>query len=217
MSWLKNYEQKKAEKAYQKDLTQWQQQCDNIQACLQLAQTFNGEQTDELMLKPNELLYYQVSGTGLIEQRLGPGQWQGRSSGVSVPIGHIGHSSIRYHVGSTKGTYVQGIPHDAVVDTGTTYITNQRLVFEGAKQTRECSFTKLLGVHHEPQSGETTLSVSNRQKPTTILYGTTVQSAFVFRLSLALAHYKNSVPQLIKQLEDTLVQQQQNQPRNPNI
>jgi hypothetical protein len=37
------------------------------------------------------------------------------------------------------------------------FITNKRVVFEGAKQTRECVFTKLVGVQHG--DGETPVGV----------------------------------------------------------
>jgi len=53
----------------------------------------------------------------------------------------------------------------------TVFITNQRVIFQGSKQTRECAFAKLIGFEHDDATGSTTFSVSNRQKPTTIHYG----------------------------------------------
>ena len=215
MGWLEEHKEKKEEKGYDTQISKWQSQCSNVTNCINLAQTFSGTTTDELMLQPGELLYLEATGVSLIEDRLGAGHWQGRSSGYSVPVAHIGGSAIRYHIGATKGTYIQGTPHPEAIDNGNVFITNKRLVFEGAKQTRECDFSKLLGYQHDEAEGSTTISISNRQKPITLHYGTEAAPAFEFRLSLALAHYKNSVPQLIEQLNNTLAQLQSNKPIDP--
>jgi len=62
-----------------------------------------------------------------------------------------------------RGHYVSGAPTPTAIDNGTVYVTNQRVIFQGSKQTRECKFAKLLGVQHDDVEGSTTLSVSNRQ------------------------------------------------------
>ena len=215
MGWLQEYKDKNEEMDHERQLAKWQAQCSNINNCIKLTQTFNGTTTDEIMLHPGELLYLKVNDVSLIEDRLGAGHWQGRSSGISVPVTHIGGSAIRYHIGATKGTYIQGTPHPEAIDTGAVYITNQRLIFEGAKQTRECDFNKLLGYQHDKTEGSTTISISNRQKPITLHYGAEAAPAFEFRLSLALSHYKNTVPQLIQQLNDTLTQLESTKPIDP--
>ncbi len=92
---------------------------------------------------------------------------------------------MRYRVGATRGHYVQGTPHPTAIDTGTVFVTNHRVIFQGANQTRECTFDKLLGVQHSDEDGITVLSVSNRQKPTTIHYGPRIAGWFDFRLDLA--------------------------------
>lgn len=215
MSWLKEYKDKKEEKKYQMQLTKWQAQCLNVSNCIKLTQTFEGETTDAIILKNNELLYLEATNVGLIEDRLGAGHWQGRSSGISVPITHVGGSAIRYHIGASKGTYIQGTPHPEAIDNGKVFITNQRIVFEGSKQTRECNFSKLLGFQHDENEGSTTLSVSNRQKPITLHYGIDSAPAFEFRLSLALAHFKNTVPEFIGHLQETLTNLENSKPIDP--
>jgi hypothetical protein len=90
------------------------------------------------------------------------------------------------------------------VDTGTVYITNKRVIFTGAKQTRECLFSKLIAFDHDDAEGSTTLSVSNRQKPTTIHYGAALSASFDFRLDLA--HFRGTVADLVKQLQADLAQ-----------
>jgi hypothetical protein len=116
-------------------------------------------------------------------------------------VGSIGGRSVRYRVGTTQGHYVQGAPTPTAVDTGTVYITNQRVIFQGAKQTRECAFAKLIGFQHSDDEGSTTFSVSNRQKATTIHYGPKLSGSFDFRLDLALAHFRGTVGNLVRQLQ----------------
>ena len=164
---------------------------------LDTARTFTGTTADGLLLAPGETLFLQVSDTELIEERRGKGTYVGHSQGISVPVARIGGRQIRYRVGASKGHYVQGELSPTAVDTGTTYITSARVVFRGSNQTRECAFAKLLGFDHDDAAGTTTLSVSNRTKPTTIKYGPACAATVDFRLDLALAHFRGTVDELI--------------------
>ena len=195
---------KRAQKQYEAQLAQWQEQHDATAALLDLAQTYEGERSTEMILKPGEAVFAFVTGASLIEERRGAGQWEGRSSGVSFPIGSIGGRSIRYRTGGTRGHYVQGAPMPTAIDTGTLFVTNQRVVFQGGRQTRECRFDKMVGIHHTPDCA-TVFSVSNRQKPTNVYYGAEIAGWLDFRLDLALAHYRKDVPALIDQLKQDLV------------
>ena len=183
-----------------KALAQWQAQRDGYADFLQTAQTFNGTGSTDLMLAPGEAVFYKVIGTSLIEERRTGGHYQGRSSGVSIPVG----LGVRYRTGGTRGHYVQGTPTPTAIDTGTVYITNKRVIFQGARQTRECAFAKLIGFQHSVSEGSTTFSVSNRQKPTTIHYGPSMSGAFDFRLDLALAHFRGTVGEVVARLQADL-------------
>jgi hypothetical protein len=191
---------KQAAKAYDDALNHWAEQGAWYKELIQTAQTFKGVNYPELVLGPGEAVFYKVTGAALIEDRRGAGHYEGRSSGISVPIGSIGGHSMRYRVGASHGHYVQGTLTPAAVDIGTVYITNKRVIFQGRKQTRECAFAKLIGFQHDAAAGRTTFSVSNRQKPTTVHYGPQLSGAFQFRLDLALAHYRGSVSELLQQL-----------------
>jgi hypothetical protein len=214
---FQKHKAKVAEHKYETALATWEHQVEAVTTFINTAQTFKGINTDEVMLKPGELLFFKVTGAGLVGQKRGAGHYEGKSSGISVPVGHIGHSTVRYHVGQQKGHYVQGATYEAAVDVGTVFVTNKRVIFEGSKQTRECSFDKLIGVQSDQQKGQTTLAVSNRQTPTTIHYGVDVLPAFVFRLELALANYKNTVPKLLEQLNQTKADIEAKKPVQPAI
>ena len=206
--------ERKAAAQYQDALARWQRERDGQAAAVALVQTFAGEPTSELLLHRGEALVAKLTNVGLIEERKGPGHWQGRSSGLSVPIGTLGGHAVRYHLGASKGHYVQGTPHPSAIDTGTVFITNQRLVFEGHAQTRECAFAKLLGYQHGAD-GSTTLSVSNRQRPVTISYGTAVSGWVQLRLELALAQFRGEVPALAQRLQDGLTALDAEKPEPP--
>ena len=194
------HREKKAARQQQEALERWNLQRDEYADLLQTAQTFNGTGASELMLGPSEAVFYRVTGASLIEEQRGAGHYQGRSSGVSIPVG----LGVRYRTGGSRGHYVQGTPTPTAIDTGTVYITNKRVIFQGARQTRECAFAKLIGFQHSDSEGSTTFSVSNRQKPTTIHYGPSLSASFDFRLDLALAHYKGTVSALVQQLHSEL-------------
>jgi hypothetical protein len=211
---FERHREKKAAAEYEQALAHWQRERDGEAAAVSLAQTYAGETTSELMLHASEAVFAKITDAGLIELRRGPGQWQGRSAGVSVPVGSLAGRPIRYHVGASRGHYVQGTPHPAAIDTGTAFITNQRMVFQGHSQTRECLFAKLLGCE-QSDDGSTTFSVSNRQKPTTIHYGPQLNGWVHLRLNLALAHYRNEVPALIERLQHELAAIDANKPAPP--
>jgi hypothetical protein len=187
-----------------KKLEKWTQEREGYANLLQTAMTFRGTTASDLMLTAGEAVFYKVTGCSLIGDRKTAGHWEGRSSGVSIPVGSIGGRSVRYRVGAGNGHYVQGVSKPTAVDTGTVYITNKRVIFQGSRQTRECQFAKLIGFHHDDQAGSTTFSVSNRQTPTTVHYGPSLSAAFDFRLDLALAHYKGTLASLVRQLQGDL-------------
>jgi hypothetical protein len=130
------------------------------------------------MLKSGETLFCKVTNVSLVEERRGKGHYQGGSTGFSIPVGSVGGRSVRYRIGASRGHYVQGAPSPTAIDTGTMFVTNQRVVFRGTKQTRECAFAKLIGFQHSVD-GSTTFSVSNRQKPTTIHYGPSISDCSI--------------------------------------
>ncbi len=198
---FEKHHEKKLEERYQKALAHWQAQRDGYAELLQLAESFNGVTTNEVVLGPGEALFYKVTGAALLDSR-STGHWEGSSSGFSVPVG----GGVRYRVGATRGHYVQGEPVLTAIDHGTLYLTNRRAVFMGPKQTREVDFAKLAGFSHDDSSGTTTFSVSNRQKPVTVHYGAGLSASFDFRLDLALAHYRGTTEALVAQLRQDLAQ-----------
>jgi hypothetical protein len=190
--------------AYQKALAAWQQQRESAAQQLELVSTFTGDANAEgIMLKAGESLYARVTGTSLIEDRAGQGHFEGRSQGISIPIGSLGGHSVRYHVGQSRGHYVAAAPVATAIDVGTLFVTDQRVIFQGAKATRECLYSKLLAYQTSP-TGAATFSVSNRQKATVVHYGPQVAAQFDELLELALAHFRGTVSQLVSRAQGAL-------------
>jgi hypothetical protein len=93
------FEKRKAEKAvkaYEQALSQWQAQRDGYTELLDVALGSSGSDSNEIMLGAGEAVFYTVTEVSLVEERRGAGHWEGRSTGVSIPIGSVGGRSVRY-------------------------------------------------------------------------------------------------------------------------
>jgi hypothetical protein len=209
---FERHKEKKEEAHYEDELKEWSSQLEELQALLALAKGASiGD--SQLILKKGEVAVATVTNVGLIEERRGAGQWQGGSQGVSFPIGSIGGRSVRYRVGATRGHYVQGEPHPTAVDHGVMTVTNQRIVYLGASKTSECTFQKLLGIQHSP--GGITISVSNRQKPTVIFFGDSLDDWVTNRLSIALALFNGDEAAVQRQLQTQIQEMEDKKPEPP--
>ena len=212
---FEDHKVKKAAKEYEQALAVWQADRDAQAQLLDVAQNFDGTGAENILLKKGEAVFYKVTGVALIEDRRGPGHYAGRSQGVSIPIGSLGGRTVRYRVGVNKGHFVQGTPIATAIDTGSCFITNQRVIFQGGKQTRECAFAKLVGFEHDDAAGSTTFSVSNRQKPTTVHYGPDLSGSFDFRCDLALAHFRGTLDEFVSELQGGLDELDRHRPPEP--
>jgi hypothetical protein len=155
-----------------------------------------------LVLRRGERLFSTLTGGGLFEPRREPGHWSGRSAGVSVPVGIGG---LRVRVGKSAGTYVQGAEEPTVIDTGSASITNERVVFQGGKYTREWDFSRLIGVIHYADKPATAIQVSNRQKTSGIVYpGAGNAEPFRLALTVAIAVFHGEAAETIIELKDEL-------------
>jgi hypothetical protein len=86
-------------------------------------------------------------------------QWVGASQGFSFPIGHTG---IRYRVGSFRGHPVEQ-QFLTKLSAGTLVVSNQRLAFIGSAKSTSVVFTKLL--HVECYSDALAIFQEGREKP----------------------------------------------------
>lgn len=203
-----------AQTATEHAVAAWQQQRDQAESLVEQASA-PGATPDGIVLHKGELCYGIVSNCSLIEERRGQGHFVSGNAGVSIPIGSLGGRPIRYRVGASRGHYVQGAVAPTAVANGTIYITDQRVVFLGPSQTRECTFAKLVGMQRNDDVGTMTLSVSNRQHPTVFGYGPAVAAWVGFRIDLALAHWRGDVAGFIDQLKQQVAEIDAQRPGGP--
>src|SRR5262245_3058969 len=134
-------------------LRAWTEQDQLLEWCINQAKVVQqgGDPTPDqecpIPVKADEQALFVLRNSSLVEPRRAPGQWAGGSSGWSVRI--PGTKSMRYRVGATGGTYVQGAASPTVIDTGVFVITNMRAVFLGPQQSREWEWSKLIGFHDD--------------------------------------------------------------------
>lgn len=93
-----------------------------------------------LVLKRGEQAYVSVAAT--LARQLTRRQWVGGSQGFSFPIGHTG---IRYRVGSFHGHPVEQ-QFLAKLDIGSLIVTNMRVAFIGATKSSSVPLSKLLHI-----------------------------------------------------------------------
>jgi hypothetical protein len=108
---------------------------------------------------------------------------------------------MRCRVGGTRGTYAQGDESPTIIDNGTLTITDQRVVFIGAKQTREWLWSRFVGFHDDDAAHWTGIAVSNRQKVSGISYDRDQAVGLRFSLELAAATANGTLAELIAELE----------------
>jgi hypothetical protein len=110
-----------------------------------------------LILKRGEQACMAVAATLARQQT--HRQWVGGSQGLSFPIGHTG---IRYRVGSFRGHPLEQ-QLLGKLDTGTLVVTNQRLAFIGSTKSTSVVLPKLL--HVECYSDALAVFQEAREKP----------------------------------------------------
>ena len=174
---------------------------------LEEAKNFAGADISEvpdcpLHVHTGERVYLNGQGAHLIEPRRAPGHYEGGSQGFSVRV--PGTKSMRYRVGATRGTFVQGDEQPTSIDEGAFVITDQRAVFIGNTQTREWLWSKLIGVTHCADAPWTAIAVSNRQKTSGVLYDTAGEDDVRFMLDLAIAHASGTTDSLVHDIQTAL-------------
>ena len=190
-----------AREQYLREFIEWQSQRSVYSCLLENAGGVPGEDTSEIFCRPGELIIGYVPNAALVEDRLGPGQSQGASNGVSTPIG----LGVRYRAGRRGGQHSKGAMVPTHIDVGTIWITSRRVIFIGKTQTRECLFEKMLGFDCNDAIGRVRFLASNNQKPTTIDYGTIANTKwFPLRMDLAIAHYHGNAEEYIAQIQSKL-------------
>jgi hypothetical protein len=87
----------------------------------------------------------------------------------------------------------------SVSDEGHAMITNQRVLFSGSARTHEWEFTKLINMTHVPL-GYTVFASKGRGKPAGLGYGEGPALDMQFRLEIAAAMARDTLPKYLNEL-----------------
>ncbi len=204
-----------AHNEYLAGMQRWNQDVAHLNYMLNIAKGQPTSGWEDLMLKKGEIGICKLADVSLIEERRGQGHFESGSQGVSFPIGSIGGRSIRYRVGATRGHYEPGQPAPTAIAQGSMFITTQRIIFAGTTRTSECLFAKLIGIQHF--DGQISISVSNRQKPTTVSYDSSLNDPVSDFLSLGLSIFNGDQEATVQQLEAQLHELDAAKPVDPTV
>lgn len=202
---------------YQKKLAAWQNEATELDRMIAAAAGYSGSPQPPdgsgLILKRGETVFLAMRSASLVEVQRAPGHYQGGYSGFSFRI----MKGVRYNVGATRGSYVQGPEQHKITDAGPVVITSQRIVFQGSKNTREWAFSKLVGIQHDNKRPFTLLHVSNRQKVSGLLYPASSTSAFRFNCSLAIAGFQGNLAAFQAELRREKEEHEKLRPQAPAL
>jgi len=159
-----------------------------------------------LILRKGERVYLSVDGAARLGEKRGPGQWEGGSSGISVPLFKIGGQSVRGRIGQTKGHLIQGELQTVIADTGTLWFTSLRIIFQGTKTTSDVALGKVIAYDTDPVNNALTISVSGRAKPLTVWTNGTPEgaAALVMFLEMCVADINDNWEPLISKYQAEL-------------
>lgn len=207
---------RRAAEAYRQALEPWQEEADALRAHLAIAQTFAGataadEPSVPMQLAPGERVFSVLERASLVEPRKRPERWSSGYTGFSFRLAR----GLRYRVTAGKGRKEPGEEAPTAIDAGVATITDRRVVFQGARRTREWAFDRLLGYHNDGRVPLTLFHVANREKVSGVLYERAQAEEVHFRLALALAHYSGNVADFLNHIERQLAVHEASRPAPP--
>jgi hypothetical protein len=203
---------------YRRALAPWQDEADALRAHLTIATSFAGataadEPSVPLQLAPGERVFSVLERASLVEPRKQPERWASGYTGFSFRLAR----GVRYREAEGGRKKEPGEEAPAPVDKGMATITDQRVVFHGARRTREWAFDNLAGYHNDGRVPVTLFNVSNREKVSGLLYERSQAEDVHFRLALALAHHNGNVDAFIDHIDRQLAVHEAARPEPPQL
>src|SRR4051794_1062803 len=173
------HENQQRQESYRHSLNEWQVDHDELTRLLRSARSYDGggaSADSPVILKRGESVYAELPSAGLVEVQRGAGHYTGGYSGFSFRL----MKGVRYNVGGSRGTFVQGAEQLRITDEGRVTVTSRRVVFTGERNAREWGYAKLVSLQHDGERPITMIGVSNRQKLSGLAYPVDATSEFRF-------------------------------------
>ena len=203
------FEKRKARKA-QEDLDNWSKRKDELESVLQIALAGCGFGSNDIVLKPGESVVCLIRASDSWRSE------KARGIGPAVRRGcpYLWVFGVRGRVGRSRGHYVPGNEAPTVIDTGTMYLTTQRLIFNGAASGQwSANFSKVISI--DAGGGHLRIAVSNRQKPTDISYGSSIDGWVEPRVDTALAIFGGDTSQVVAEIRQLIAAHNATRPTLP--
>lgn len=112
----------------------------------------------------DEVVIYHLQGVTLSEYKSSGSTYSGGYAGVSFRV----LKGVRFNTGRTGGTSTRNPETPQDLDTGALTVTNQRVVFTGANQVRVFDLDKVINMEAGPNGFSVAISVSNRERTSTL-------------------------------------------------
>jgi hypothetical protein len=203
--WARGVNQRRTE-AYEQALFAWQRDDSELRQMLAAAQDFHGMAPEQgppsISLRRGEALYWAAPTARMVEVR-----YQPVLSGPAYQD---------FSLAQLRGPFTAALPgQTTVADLGPVAVTNQRVIFQGSRRTREWAFAKLVGLAHDAKASRTLMQVTNRKKVSGLLLDPAAVAGFRFNLTLAFADGAGDRAGFVAHLERILGEHQQLMPREP--
>ena len=217
MSFWRDYKAKRALKRaiaqYRKDYAFWQRDVEifkKIESAFILAVKGEDSVANNTVQKKGEIILWEGKGQ-FHETGRTPGRYVGSSQGFSIPV----VAGIRYRVGAQRGTFVPGDEVQAYKEIGQVLLTTERVLFNGQMNTKEWAFAKWNGASTTADESDYIFHVSNRQKTSGILLGTSQGREFNRFLAQAINCAEEGIDVVLKSVRKQIKELEEDEPTMP--
>ncbi len=185
---------KRREREQEAELAAWNTAHERVQWFLTRAESFAGvtnaeDPTIPVQLQVDEHALLVLPTVSLVEPRRLAGHWIGNRAGFTFWVERGAH--YRSTTGADNGDEA------IVTDTGTTTVTDRRVVFSGTQGTYEWPYDDVLGFFHAENPPWTAIPVAGRDKISGVRYDPAHAEAFRFSLTLGIARFHVSADTLV--------------------
>ncbi len=192
---------KRREREQEAELAAWNTAHERVQWFLTRAESFAGvtnaeDPTIPVQLELDEHALLVLPTVSLVEPRRLAGHWIGNGAGFTFWVERGAHYR------STTGT--DNGDEAIVTDTGTTTVTDRRVVFSGTQGTYEWPYDDVLGFFHAENPPWTAIPVAGREKISGVRYDPAHAEAFRFSLTLGIARFHVSANTLVADIRRQL-------------
>lgn len=195
-SWRDRRDERRAIRGHNRELSAWRDEQDKLDRLAAVARDAGHGRAGVghgVLLKAGEAALFSGSAS-LVEPRRQPGHYVNSHSSVSFRVA----KGVRYSVGGSRGRYVPGAEVQSPVDSGRFVITTSRVVFTGARTTREWLFSKLISLDASKRADVVLLHVANRQKVSGLALGKQGDE-FTAHLALGVAIFQHGVAAVVSE------------------